>query len=77
MKSSLPPFVKKYFWGDDLNLLDWSKHCRYITKTILERGDEKAIAWLMKKASKENLRQSLTSLKLDPKSANFWKIYLS
>ncbi len=45
----LPDYVRKYFWGDDLNELSWKKHEDYIAKVLLERGDEKAVKWLLKK----------------------------
>jgi len=72
----LPKFITKFFWGDNLSQLSWDKHHKYITKTLLEKGDRKAISWLFKKTGKQKLSQQLTSLKLDSKSANFWKIYL-
>ena len=77
MKTLLPGFINKYFWGDDLSKLSWEKHSQYISKIILEKGDEKAVAWLFKKEKKEKLARQLASLKLSPKSANFWKLYLS
>ncbi|MFH1561071.1 MAG: hypothetical protein ABID04_00635 [Patescibacteria group bacterium] len=77
MKSSLPSFVSKYFWGDNLSELNWDDHSEYITQTLLEMGDQKAVDWLMKKTSKQQLYKQLPSIKLSPKSANFWKIYLS
>lgn len=77
MVSSLPHFVTKYFWGDNLNQLNWQDHQKYITQTILEKGDRQATAWLLQTTDKISLKQQLDSLKLSPKSTNFWKIYLS
>jgi len=77
MKSSFPSFLTKFFWGDDLSKLNWNQHQKYITTTLLEKGDEQAVAWLLGKADKNNLKTQLNSLKLTPKSNNFWKIYLS
>ena len=77
MLTALPTYAQKYFWGDDLNKLSWKDHQKYITKTLLEKGDEESISWLMKQLSKEVLRDSIPSLKLSAKSRNFWEIYLS
>ena len=77
MIPSLPKYVTKYFWGDNLNELNWQNHQQYITQTILEKGDREAAEWLLQTTNKSALKQQLNSLKLNPKSANFWKIYLS
>lgn len=75
--TTLPDYVTKYFWGDDLSELSWEKHQRYVTETILNRGDAEAVKWLFQKVDKASLASSLNSYKLNPKSANFWKVYLS
>jgi len=77
MESSLPKFITKYFWGDNLSELSWEQHSQYISKTLLEKGNKKAISWLMKRVNKQKLFNQLTFLKLNPKSANFWRLYLS
>ena len=77
MKTSLPKFVVKYFWGDDLSQLNWSKNSQYITKILLEKGDLQAVTWLMKKIDKKELLKKLGSFKLSPKSDNYWRLYLS
>jgi len=77
MSFPLPNFVSKYFWGDNLEELKWPNRKKYITKTILEKGDQKASSWLLKIAGKSSLKKQLNSLKLNDKSANFWKIYLA
>jgi len=76
MKTSLPDYVKQYFWGDDLSQLNWQDHQKYISKVLLEKGSQKAVSWLLKKAGRQKLKKQLSSLKLDQKSENFWKIYL-
>ena len=73
----LPKYVTQYFWGDNLDELSWQNHQRYITQTLLEKGDEKAIKWLFSKTSGEKIKIMLPQLKLSKKSANFWSIYLN
>lgn len=73
----IPKHAQKYFWGDDLTELSWPKHKDYITKTILEKGDTKAIHWLFELTDKKYLKQIIQNKNLDPKSKNFWQFYLS
>jgi len=77
MPATLPKFLHQYFWGDQLNQLNWQDHQRYITQTILEKGDRQAAAWLLKTAGNQSIKKQLSSLSLTPKSANFWRLYLS
>jgi len=76
MSNPLPNHITKYFWGDDLSQLSWNKHQKYITKTLLEKGNQKAVSWLLKKTNSKELKKQLSVLNLDQKSENFWNIYL-
>jgi hypothetical protein len=69
--------LKRLFWGDNLDDLNWSKHEKYITETILEKGDIEDIKWLLSVKPKPELYAELDSFKLSPKSRNFWKLYFS
>lgn len=73
----LPKSVSQFFWGDDLQKLNWQDHRDYITKTILDKGDLQANAWILKKTTKPYLKKLLKTEKINPKSKNFWQIYLS
>ncbi len=75
--NDLPESVLKYFWGDKLEELDWKKHKDYVIKTILEKGDKPSVSWLLAKVDKSYLKDLLRKKKMDPKSENFWNIYLS
>lgn len=72
----LPGSVTKYFWGDRLDDLDWEKHKEYITKTILEMGDEESVKWLIGRVDRDYLKRIVNEKRMDPKSKNFWNIYL-
>lgn len=72
----LPPYVSKLFWGDNLEELSWENHQKYITEIILNKGDSDSVKWLFERSPKTALLSQLKSLKLTPKSANFWSIYL-
>lgn len=77
MNNPLPTHIKKYFWGDSLEELSWSKHRKYIVQVLLDKGDEEALKWLFTKINRDEVQKLLPSLKLQSKSANFWHIYLS
>jgi hypothetical protein len=77
VNDTLPSQIKKYFWGDNLEELTWSKHQKYIIQTLLDKGDEKALKWLFTKVTRDEIQKMLPSLKLQSKSANFWQIYFS
>jgi hypothetical protein len=77
MKTQLPTQLHSYFWGDNLAELDWSKHRKYITQTLLDKGNGAALNWLFKHITRDELLGLLPQLKLQPKSRNFWGIYLS
>lgn len=70
-------YLQKYFWGDNLQELDWKKNKDYISKTILERGDRKSVSWLFRKTDKKYLKQIIKDDRFDKKSKNFWSLYLS
>lgn len=74
--SILPKYITKFFWGDSLKDLSVKKNKKYISQTILEKGDLPAIKWLLKKQPKKQLKK-MVSPKMDKKSRNFWQIYFS
>lgn len=69
--------IKHYFWGDNLQELSWPKHKHYIVQTLLEKGNSAALRWLFQRIDRDEARRLLPTLKLLPKSQNFWQIYLS
>jgi hypothetical protein len=77
MDTRFPPQVLRFFWGDDLTQLNWSKHQKYIIQTLLEKGDFEVIKWLFKLISPAKVKELLPSLRLSSKSSHFWQLYLS
>jgi hypothetical protein len=75
--TQLPDFITRYFWGDDLKQLDFSKNKKYILQTLLERGNQKAIQWLFSMLDRDSIKSMLPTIKLSKKSAHFWDIYLA
>ena len=69
--------AKKYFWGDDLNELNWEKHSQYIIQTLLDKGDSASVTWLFEQIPSQEVLKMLPSLTLSSQTRNFWEIYLS
>lgn len=69
----LPNFLKQYFWDVDFNKLEFWTSKTFILKRILDRGDDKALKWLLQHYTKEDIKQLLlTTRDLSAKTANFW-----
>ncbi|MBW7944537.1 hypothetical protein H3C70_04000 [Patescibacteria group bacterium] len=73
----LPRSVARYFWGDNLHEISLEKHAKYITQTLLEKGDTDAVRWLFSVVPPQTVKAMLPELRLSKKSAHFWKVYLS
>lgn len=77
MSVEIPKYIQKYFWGDDLKDLSWEKHQKYITKTLLERGNINALKWLFNNTSQSEVKKDVGALNLTSRSKHFWQIYLA
>lgn len=70
-----PKFLKQYFWDIDFEKLDLKTHYQDILVRILEYGDEKAIDWMKRNFTKDDVANVLFHLRgVSPKSANFWAL---
>lgn len=69
----LPPFLKQYFWDVDFEKLEFGTSKTFILKRVLDRGNDKALKWLLKHYTKDDIRQLLlTTRDISAKTANFW-----
>ncbi len=69
----LPKFLQEYFWDVEFDRLTLEKSRNFILKRVLDRGDVKAIKWLLKHYENEDIKKLLLSTRdLSPKTANFW-----
>ena len=74
----LPSFLKKYFWDVNFKELDFEKYPAYISERILEYGNVKAVKWLLRNVSKQDLKKIIIkTYQLSPKSANFWALFFN
>lgn len=72
-RTKLPEFLRGYFWDVDFAKIDPEKSKTFILKRVLDRGDDKAIRWLLKHYTKEDIKSLiLTTRDLSAKTANFW-----
>lgn len=73
MQKKLPIFLKQYFWDVDFNKIDPEKSRIFVLKRILDRGNDKALKWMLKHYTKGDIRQLLlTTRDLSAKTANYW-----
>lgn len=72
-KVKLPLFFKPYFWDVDFSSLDLSENPSFIIKRTLDRGNIKALKWLLNYYPKEIIKETIISSRdLSQKTANFW-----
>ena|SRR3989344_4626200 len=71
--NKVPIQFKKYFWDTDIKNIDPKKHSKYIIARLLDKGDRRAIRYVINNFSKETIAKTIkTSRDLSPRSANFW-----
>lgn len=73
----LPVFLKQYFWDVDFDGLKLEESRTFILKRVLDRGDTKALNWLMGNFTKDEIKGLLFFTRdISQKTANFWADYL-
>lgn len=71
----LPAFLKKYFWDVEFGKIDTKEHPYDLLTRLLEYGDEKAIDWMKKNFTKQQVEDVLLHYRgVSPQSANFWAL---
>ncbi len=76
--NKLPGFLKQYFWDVDFNSLDKSAYPKFIIKRVLDRGDTRAIHWLLKEYSQDSIRNVIKeSRDISARTVNFWALFLN
>ena len=72
---TLSPAIRKYFWDINPQQATPAKYPHYYMTRILEKGDTAAVDWLLAEYGQDQIKMLLPSLKLSPKSANYWRHY--
>lgn len=68
---------QRLFWDVDQNTVDIKKHERWLVERVLQRGSWEDWLVIRQAYGKKELKNISTTLRLDPKSANFLKIFCS
>jgi hypothetical protein len=69
--------LRPFFWDSDPSKINLDKNSPYIIERILELGDERAVRWLFKTFSLDDIKSTLLkSRRISKKSRNFWCIVL-
>lgn len=72
MKTNLPNFLKSFFWDTDFSNLSEKDNQQFIITRLLEKGDDRAISWLVKQYPPTIIKKALTSKTISPKTKSFW-----
>ena len=76
-KTSLPEFLRPYFWDVRFEELEKEKHEVFVIKRVLDRGDTNSLRWVIENYGKDAIRQVvLTSRDLSRPTASFWTFIL-
>lgn len=70
--SGLPDYVMELFKGEKSQNISWQSQRNYVVKTIMNKGDERSIGWLMRQLNKQALIKLLPRLKLEKSRVEFW-----
>jgi len=75
---SLPKFLKKYFWEVEFNELNKTKNSYFVIGRILEYGDKKAVKWLFRNYSLNQIKEVVCKTRsLSLRSLFFWTLFLN
>lgn len=73
MVAKIPSVYKSYFWDVNFSKIDTFTDKSFIIKRFLDRGNSKAIEWLLKTYSKSDIKKVVTtSGDISKVTANFW-----
>lgn len=73
---ALPPAVAKFFWDTDPSHLDIDGDYFFITKRLMEKGDDSAVRWMMHRCSDaQRIDVARRSRRLSRKTARLWQNY--
>jgi hypothetical protein len=72
-ETSLPEFLRSYFWDIEFEDIRVKKHAFLVIKRILDRGNFSDICWLIKTYGREEIKKVVMKTKdLSRPTGNFW-----
>jgi hypothetical protein len=75
----MPPYVRELFWEYGPRQVSWRRDRGFVIKRILSHGEERALRWLRRNTTDDELRQWFRETKgrdLDPPKLRFWELAL-
>ena len=73
----LPRSFKQYFWDVDFEKIDPQKSDQYVIHRLIDRGNDKAIKWLLKNYPKDLIKKVVAERRgFSPRIVNFWADFL-
>ncbi len=74
----IPEELSRFFWDSDPRDLDPRRNAAYIMERLLEFGDDKAVRWLFRNYTRDEIAAILErSRSLSAKSRSFWRLRLT
>ena len=70
---------KQYFWDSDVDALDWETQRDFITRRLLQQGDQTALRWLRAQWTDTGLKHWLITQQgagLTPRQVRYWTVIL-
>jgi plasmid maintenance system antidote protein VapI len=62
LKPDLSKFRKVLFWDTDINMIDWQRQSKAVIRRVIERGNEKEKAEIIRFYSKEKIDKALNNI---------------
>lgn len=76
-KNTIAGVLAPVFWDVKFEEVDIAKNPRFVLKRVIDRGDTRALKWIMERFTKEDIKELiLTSRDVSRKTANFWTLIL-
>ena len=75
MELAFPSYVRELFWEGHREEPepDPDRHADYIAIRVLERGDEQAYRWLVRRIGRRRIRDVIVSGRLRAQDERFWR----
>jgi hypothetical protein len=75
--AALPRYLKPFFWESPLARIHPRRHWFYIIERLIEYGDDRAIHWLKRRYSPEEIAEVVrASRAISRNTANLWALIL-
>ncbi len=76
----LPRHLQPFFWSSKITELDPKQHKKRIITNLLNFGDIRALRWLFKNYSRQEIKEMTVDFlpgEWSKKSLNFWRLFFN